>query len=626
MVTVLADRYELLEQIGEGGMSVVWRARDRKLERDVAIKLLRAGIASDDDTARRFHREARTLARLAHEHIVRVYDFATADGQSFLVMEHVDGGNLAAATRERVPLAPVDAAAYVRPVAEALAYAHAQGVVHRDLTPSNVLVERKSGRIVTTDFGLARVARSSGSLTAPGVLLGTPEFWSPEQALGRECNEPADVYALGCILRLLLSGRLPFEGEDRLSVGLRRAHEDAPSLRSGLPDAPEPLVQLVDSMLARDPDRRPDASTVAAALAGPLPAAAAPVEPPTLALPSERPTALFSPPPGSGRRVVVALLAAVGVVVLALVFAGELRKPVASVPNVVTLREAAARAQIHRSLPAATVSVQHVYSTHVAAGRVIRQQPPPSTKLAGGVNVQLVVSRGTPYAYVPSVAGSRAAPARTELARAGFTSRYVFTPSWTVRKGAVVGLRPTAGTYLRRPATVRILVASGYPRSVVPDVHETDLASAESQLESSQLRYRLVYRLTDSAAPGTVIGQIPRAGLSVYQGTQVRLTVARTLHWVKVFAASGTNAYESEVFAVPDRWRIRYRLEADSFGLALARFTWTRDGDLSGTGGFSANAAGALRTFGVPDGAGTYRLSVTPYAGTGWYVEVDALR
>jgi eukaryotic-like serine/threonine-protein kinase len=625
MRTVLAGRYELLELLGEGGMSVVWRARDRKLERDVAIKLLRPGIATDADNARRFQREARTLARLAHGHIVRVYDFATTDGQSFLVMEHVDGANLATATRERLPLSPADAAAYARPVAQALSYAHAQGVIHRDLTPSNILVERKSGRVVATDFGLARVARNSSSVTAPGVLLGTPEFWSPEQALGRDSGEPADMYALGCILYLLLSAHLPFEGEDRLSVGLRRAHEDAPSLRKRLPDAPEPLVRLVDSLLDRDPRGRPDASTVAAALAGPLPDAP-PAEPPTIALPSERPTALFAPPPGSGRRVVVALLAAVAVIVLALIFAGRFRQPLGSVPNVLTLPEAAARAQIQRSLPAATVSVQRVYSTRVAAGRVIRQQPGPRSKLAGGTAVQLVVSRGTPYTYVPSVASSRAQRAKATLARLGFASRFVLTPSWTVRKGAVIRLDPKAGTYLRRPATVTVVVANGYPRSVVPDLGQTDLVSAESALDSRNLRYRIVYRLTDSAPAGTVLGQIPRAGVSVYERTQVRLTVARTVQWVKVFSASGTDSYESDVFTVPDRWRIRYRLDGDAFGLAFARFTWTRDGDWFSTGGFDGNASGSLRTYGVPDGAGTYRLSVNPYGGAGWYVEVDAFR
>ena len=219
-MTVLAGRYELLEQVGEGGMSVVWRARDLKLERDVAIKLLHSFVAKDGDHLRRFQREARTLAGLAHEHIVRVYDFATSGEQSFLVMEYVAGTNLARATRERLPLSPAEAAAYARPVAEALAYAHAQGVVHRDLTPSNILVELASGRVVTTDFGLARAARSTGSLTATGVLLGTPEFWSPEQALGRESGTAADMYALGCILYLLLSAHLPFEGDDRLGVGV----------------------------------------------------------------------------------------------------------------------------------------------------------------------------------------------------------------------------------------------------------------------------------------------------------------------------------------------------------------------------------------------------------------------
>ncbi len=628
-MTVLAGRYELLEQVGEGGMSVVWRARDQKLERDVAIKLLRSFVATDGKHARRFQREARTLAGLAHEHIVRVYDFVSSDEQSFLVMEYVAGTNLARTTHGRLPLSPAEAAVYARPVAEALAYAHAQGVVHRDLTPSNILVELASGRVVTTDFGLARVARSTGSLTATGVLLGTPEFWSPEQALGRESGTTADMYALGCILYLLLSGHLPFEGEDRLAVGLRRAHEDAPSLWTRLPDGPTSLVGLVDSLLERDPERRPDASAAAAALAETQPTTE-PVERPTLAVPSEKPTTLLAAPPREPkrrRRVLVALLAATAVIVAALVFARELREPLASVPNVVTLREDAARAQIRRSLPTATVSVQRVYSTRIAAGRVIRQRPLPRTQFFGRAQVRLVVSRGTPYAYVPALAGSRPAPAKRSLAQHGFNSRYVLTPSWTVRKGAVVGLHPRAGTYLRRPATVTILVASGYPRSIVPDVRSSDLATAKSRLESSQLRYRLVYRLTDAARPGQVIGQIPAPGISVYQGTQVRLTVARTLRWVKVFAASGTDAYESDVFTVPDRWRIRYRLVADELGLALTRFSWAHDGDGSGTGSFLANGAtDTLRTYGVGDGAGSYRLAVNPYAGTHWYVEVDALR
>jgi serine/threonine protein kinase len=644
-MTVLAARYELLEKIGEGGMSVVWLARDRKLERDVAIKQLRSFVAGDPAQSRRFHREARALAALAHEHIVRIYDYVSSEEHSFLVMEYVAGENLAQATRGRLPLALPEAAAYVKPVAEALAYAHTRGVVHRDLTPSNILVERSSARVVTTDFGIARIARSSGSLTATGVLLGTPEYWSPELALGRESGTAADVYALGCILFLLSSGRLPFEGEDRLAVGLRRAHEDAPSLRTLVPDAPESAIALVDSLLARDVESRPDASVVAARLdelaAGVIARPAGLVnavesEPRTIAVPSEQPTTQLPAPPTIAvaqpsrrrwvrRRVLAAVLASIAVIVGALVFAGEVRNPLLRVPNVVSLREDVARAQIQRSLPAATVTVQRVYSTRIGAGRVIRQRPEPRARYGFGTRVQLLVSKGTPFAPVPALAGRPAARAQAALARQGFASRYEYEPSWTVRKGAVVGLQPHAGTRLHRPARVTIVVATGYPRAVVPEVRDAELASAQQQLETNHLRYRLVWRLTDDAPPGQVLAQIPAAGTTVYQGAQIRLTVARTLRWVKLFAVSGADEYESDVFTVPARWRIRYRLAANDFGLALAQIAWTGTDEFGGHS-FVASSAGALRTYVSSDGAGSYRLSVRPFADTRWYVEVDALK
>jgi eukaryotic-like serine/threonine-protein kinase len=648
-MTVLAARYELLDKIGEGGMSVVWLARDRKLERDVAIKLLRRFVAEDTAQSRRFHREARALAALAHENIVRIYDYASDGEQAFLVMEYVAGGNLAQATHRRLPLRLSEAAAYMQPVARALAYAHARGVTHRDLTPSNILIERESGRVVTTDFGLARITRSTGSLTATGVLLGTPEYWSPELALGRESGAAADLYALGCILFLLLSGRLPFEGEDRLAVGLRRAHEDAPSLRALRPEVPEEAVALVDSLLARDLQQRPDASVVAALLGDLADGSSAPaagvdvardIELQTVALASERPTTQLPAAPGTTlpvaptakpggrwarRRVLAAVVASAAVIVGALVLAGEVRGPILRVPNVVSLREDVARAQIARSLPAATVTVQRVYSTRVGAGRVIRQSPQARTSLGFGRRVQLVVSKGTPFAPVPRLAGRPAATAKAALARQGFGSRYAYAPSWIVRKGSVVGLQPQAGTRLRRPARVTIVVASGYPRAVVPDVRNGDLSSAQQQLAANHLRYRLVWRLTDAAPPDEVLEQIPAAGTSVYQGAQVRLTVARTLHWVKLFSASGSDDYESDVFTVPDRWRIRYRLTGNEFGLALARFGWVGS-DEPGGHSFLANSAGALRTYVSSDGAGSYRLEIGSYAGTRWYVEVDALK
>jgi serine/threonine protein kinase len=159
----------------------------------VAIKLLHLFVARDPEQRRRFEREARMLAGLDSEHVVRVYDYIDTGDQAFLVMEYVDGGNLAETTFGRLPLDVGEAAWYARAVAEPLTCAHRKGVIHRDLTPANILIERDTARVVTTDFGLARAVRSAGSFTGAGVLLGTPEYWSPEQAIGREQDAASDI-------------------------------------------------------------------------------------------------------------------------------------------------------------------------------------------------------------------------------------------------------------------------------------------------------------------------------------------------------------------------------------------------------------------------------------------------
>jgi serine/threonine-protein kinase len=664
-VTTLVGRYRLLDLVGEGGMGVVWRARDRTLGRDVAIKLLRSIVASDAQQRRRFEREARTLAGLANEHIVRVHDYVDDGEQAFLVMEYVDGRNLADTTFARLPLDVGEAAWYAAPVARALAYAHAKGVVHRDLTPANILVEHETGRVVTTDFGLARVARSGGSLTTVGMLVGTPEYWSPEQALGRETGTASDLYALGCILYLLVGGRLPFEGDDRLAVGLRRAHEQAPSLTTLAPDVSAAAAELVNSLLSMDPGGRPDAAATAASLSA---LAAAPEKParsskreheaPT-AVTFDRPTGHLAavwptvfgpyaaadastltpsptaspqsigppvPLPSGGRlrrRFVLGGLAAAGL--LAAAFGAWLHEaPVRRVPEVVSLRPSAARAQILQTLPGATVSVRWVYSTRVPPGKVISQRPAARTSVGSGGNVRLTVSKGTPFAEVPAVPiGAPAPAAKRTLARTGFSARLHYTPSWTVRKGAVIELRPRPGVRLRRPAAVSIVVASGYPREVVPQVANADLASAQSQLEAKHLRYQIVYRLLPNAPVNQVVGQIPSAGAIVYRGSRIRLAVARTYHWVNLFRWSGTDHFQSDPFTVPARWRIRYRLTAAASLPVLAQFLWAPDGEPYAGNGFVASDTG-IRSYVVPDAAGTYRLAVNPLAGTSWSVEVDA--
>jgi beta-lactam-binding protein with PASTA domain len=319
------------------------------------------------------------------------------------------------------------------------------------------------------------------------------------------------------------------------------------------------------------------------------------------------------------------LAVAAAAAVAMLVFSGERGAAGPPAPNVVALPAQLARSQIVHLVPGAAVSTTAAYSTRIAAGRVISQRPRASERLRTDARVQLVVSKGTPFARVPAIAvGTPAPSAKSVLARNGFHGRYRFTPSWTVRKGAVIELRPAPATRMRRPATVKIVVASGYPRAVVPDVQNHDAEAAQAQLAAKHLRAHVVYRLT-SDAPNVVLRQIPAAGATVYSGTRVRLTVSRTLRWVSVLARSGTGAFVSDAFTVPRHWRIRYRLAPGSFGPALAQVRWARESDLFVDGSFVADSPGSLRTHAVGDGAGTFRLAISPYGETSWYVEVDAL-
>ena len=344
-----------------------------------------------------------------------------------------------------------------------------------------------------------------------------------------------------------------------------RWHQRGRRARSGASPNRRPPSPSSPTATLRDawPTVSGAAASAEASTLAPSPAVSPPATDPPVGLPS-----------GGRRRRLLVLGGVAAAVLLAAAVAAWLREqPARKVPTVVSLRPAAARAQILQSLPGATVSVRWVYSTRVSLGRVISQRPAARTSVGGGADVRLTVSKGTPFAEVPAVpVGASAPAAKRTLARTGFSARLHYTPSWTVRKGAVIELRPRPGVRLRRPATVSILVASGYPREVVPQVENADLVSARSTLEAKHLRYQIVYRLMPNEPANQVVGQIPSAGAIVYRGSRIRLAVARTYRWVNLFRWSGTDRFQSDPFTVPARWRIRYRLAAAASLPALAQF------------------------------------------------------
>ena len=259
----LHGQFHVRGEIGRGGMGVVYLALDVPLDRLVALKVLPPTLAADPVTRERFVREARTAARLAHPNIVPVYRADAAGGTAFFAMAYVDGESLADRLRERGALPPADAVPVLRDAAYALAYAHARGVVHRDVKPENILLERATRRTLVTDFGIARHADGSSAdadpatrLTQDGHVLGTLHYMSPEQVSGAPLDGRSDLYALGVVAYQALSGRLPFEGLPAMAVLVAHATRPAPPLRTVAPDVPAALAEVVDRCLAKTPEAR----------------------------------------------------------------------------------------------------------------------------------------------------------------------------------------------------------------------------------------------------------------------------------------------------------------------------------------------------------------------------------
>jgi tRNA A-37 threonylcarbamoyl transferase component Bud32 len=247
---LLNGRFRLEEKIGAGGMSTVYRAYDTTLERWVAIKSMHRDISTDPDQLERFRREARAVARLNHPHVVTVIDFGEDDGSPYIVLELVEGETLKQRIKRIGKLPVGEAVAYAIEIGRALSAAHAAHLVHRDVKPQNVLIDRE-GRAKVTDFGIARSLEVHG-LTATGRVLGTTDYVAPEQALGHEVTEQSDVYSLGIVLYEMLAGEPPFRAESQVAVAMKHVQEQMPDILVARPDVSSALASVVDRATAKE--------------------------------------------------------------------------------------------------------------------------------------------------------------------------------------------------------------------------------------------------------------------------------------------------------------------------------------------------------------------------------------
>ena len=257
LLAAVGTRYEILDEIGRGGMGVVFRARDVRLRRSVAIKLLPPELAFRDEVRSRFLREAQTAAQLSHPNVVPIYSVDEVDGLVFFVMALVEGESLGTHLK-REGRVPIDFARRVlRDVADALAYAHGRAIVHRDIKPDNILMDRVTGRTLVSDFGIARAAEGDSRLTATGIAVGTPAYMSPEQAIGeRDIDGRSDQYSLGVVGYHMLTGELPFLATNTPAMLMKHINQPPRPIRALRPDLPVGLERAIERAMAKRPDER----------------------------------------------------------------------------------------------------------------------------------------------------------------------------------------------------------------------------------------------------------------------------------------------------------------------------------------------------------------------------------
>ncbi len=533
---ILNGSYEVVSPLGEGGMAMVYLGRRLTDDHKVAIKILRPQYAHDREFVARFEREAQAVARLSHPHMVQVFDYGRDGDVHFIVMEFVEGEDLKTLLR-RVGAVPEPRAREIgAQVCEVLAYAHTQGIVHRDIKPQNILLTQ-DGQVKVTDFGIAR-ALASAAITETGTVLGSVQYLSPEQARGLGVGQSSDLYSLGIVLFEAIAGRLPFDGDSPITIALKHIHEPPPMPRHGGAPVSLETEQIILKALAKDPrDRYASAGEMREDLLGE--ADHWREAPP----PGVEDTAVVSTDTriGGGKRqermprLVGPLIAAV-VGILVVVFAGSLgwqavtaylNVPEVTVPDFVgkSLADAQSRARKdHLNVQVA----QQSYSTTVPAGFVLGQDPPAGKIVKIDRVIGLTTSLGPEMVRVPDVRRRALLDARFMIEEARLVVGEVREAyDAGVAPGVILSQDPAPGASLERGTAVYLRVSKGPETLILPDLVGRPLDEARHMLDELGVTLRKVTQVPRTGIPpGQIVDMSPPAGTQIRHGDAVTVMIA----------------------------------------------------------------------------------------------------
>lgn len=549
---VVAGRYLLERELGRGGMATVYLADDQKLNRKVAIKLLHSELAQQPSFRTRFRQEAQVAARLTHPNIVRVFDAGDATGSSaedvwpFLVMEYIDG-ELLSEVIARGPLSTDEAVRIETQLLNALEYAHAAGIVHRDIKPNNIILT-KDGDVKVTDFGIAQAVTEASNVVQSTNILGTAAYFSPEQARGEQVDERSDLYSAGIVLFEMLTGQVPFRETSPVRVAYQHLTETAPAPSSAVGTVSPELDAVVAHALAKNSYERfenaaefrealevaatgelPEFNDSAELLLTQLDINELDVDELALRQLAQGATAVREPrrPPvmwiWAGGTLIFAMVVAVLFWALALAPSATIASTDRKIPNLTGIEQVEAMSQL-KKLDLKTLVLQ-ISDETIATGKVVRTNPAAGTIVTEGTQVSIYISKGKAAVGIPDVSNQTLEQAKATLTAAGFVpgiETKVGSP--TLPDGIVAGTTPAAGAQTAPGTTVDILISNG--KVTVPSVVGKPLAEATATLSSDALRLPVVQIRDASCATttGLVVTEQSIGPGDVPQGSTVELT------------------------------------------------------------------------------------------------------